>query len=202
MQWRLWRQILRAIVRKCVIIRCSTYTVTHINYTHTRTQTLACRQTQNSLVVISLPVCDQRTSILRGKFVKMFQKVIHHQTKVSMMNWPVPLSLQGLQSSGRVVWVALQCYREQHVMDGCRRRAKWGETARTHEHILVGVVPPGKQHCKSLLTVEHGYFVTLYLEQECSYNWHKLTVVMTINVEWDWVFTDVFIHKKLTRLPQ
>ena len=57
---------------------------------------------------------DQETSILRGEFVKMFQEVIHHQTRVSMMkvinpiDWPVPLSLQGLQSLGRVVWVALR----------------------------------------------------------------------------------------------
>ena len=196
MQWRLWRQILRAIVRKYVIIWCSTHTVSHINYTHTRTQTLACRQTQNSLLVICLPVRDQKTSILRCEFVKMFQEVLHHHTRVSMMkvinpiDWPVPQSLQGLQSSGRLGGLTMACCcRERDIMDRCRRRTKWGETARTYEHILVGVVPPGKQHCKSLLTVEHGYFLTLYLEQECSYNWHKLTVVMTINVEWDWVYS-------------
>ena len=55
----------------------------HKQHTYTHTQALARRQTQNSLVMISLPVRDQETSILRGELFKMFQKVIHHQTRVT-----------------------------------------------------------------------------------------------------------------------
>ena len=55
----------------------------HKQHTYTHTQALARRQTQNSLLVISLPVRDQRTNIMRGEFVKMFHKVTHRQTKVT-----------------------------------------------------------------------------------------------------------------------
>ena len=55
----------------------------HKQHTYTHTQALARRQIQNSLVVISLPVRDQRTSILRGEFVEMLKKVTHHQTRVT-----------------------------------------------------------------------------------------------------------------------
>ena len=54
----------------------------HKQHTYTHTQALARRQAQNSLVLISLPVRDQRTSILRGEFVKMFQKVTFRQNRV------------------------------------------------------------------------------------------------------------------------
>ena len=63
-----------------VIMWCS---VAHRQYTYTHTQALTRRQTQNDFVLISLPVRDQETSILRGEFVKMFQEVIHHQTSVT-----------------------------------------------------------------------------------------------------------------------
>ena len=45
----------------------------HKQHTYTHTKALACRQTQNGYVLISLPVRDQETSILHGEFVKMFQ---------------------------------------------------------------------------------------------------------------------------------
>ena len=47
------------------------------------TQTLARRQALHGFALGSLPARDQETSILHSEFVKMFQKVIHHQTRVT-----------------------------------------------------------------------------------------------------------------------
>ena len=51
-------------------------------YTHTGTGTHT-----NTKQFSGLPVRDQETSILRGELFKMFQKVIHHQTRVTSVTF-------------------------------------------------------------------------------------------------------------------
>ena len=73
------------LVGRNVIKWCTTHTVTPRNNKHAHTGTGTGTQTNTkwSCTDQSLPVRDQETSILRGEYVKMFQKVIHHQTTVT-----------------------------------------------------------------------------------------------------------------------
>ena len=83
--WRLWRQTCTLSFLNC----------DHAARTQWRTQTIhihaptgtGTQEYTTRFVLISLPVRDQKTSILRGEFVKMFQKVIQYQTRVTSVTF-------------------------------------------------------------------------------------------------------------------